>query len=128
MRPVCEQTLRNLSAAFVKLSPQWTYPLGETNPAKTRRCAFACGGRGGHTPDPMPGRERERAREREEPFSGSVSRVPLRFGSGAVRFCAVRLLRFRFGSTAFLKEPRPKQAKSKHQNASRWVRQRKSWW
>ena len=44
----------------------------------------------------------KRQREREEPFSGSVSRVPLRFGSGAVRFCAVRLLRFRFGSTAFL--------------------------
>ena len=59
-RPARKRTLSHFSALSVKPSPQWTYPLGETNPAKTRRCAFACGGGGGHTPDPMPGRERER--------------------------------------------------------------------
>ena len=56
-------------------------------------------------------REREtRQREQEEPFPGSVSRVPVRFGSGACGsvLCgsgsAVPVLRFRFGSTAFLLE------------------------
>ena len=62
-RPARKRTLSHFSALSVKPSPQWTYPLGETNPAKTRRCAFACGGGGGHTPDPMPGRERERGPE-----------------------------------------------------------------
>ena len=54
---------------------------------------------------------REREREREEPFFGSVSRDHLRFGSGAVWFCAVRFLRFRFCGSGSVPRPCPEDLK-----------------
>ena len=55
-------SLENLFSTLCPAEPPADISPGGPNPAKTRRCAFACGGRGGHTPDLMPGRERERER------------------------------------------------------------------
>ena len=55
-------SLANLFSTLCPAEPPADISPGGPNPAKTRRCAFACGGGGGHTPDLMPGRERERER------------------------------------------------------------------